>query len=108
MPEQENDYAVVIGLNDYPQFGSQGRPLAGAIADAQRFTDWLCDTDTGGGLPAANCKKILSVPDPLGPNKLVIDLALGSVITDARAAGGGRRLYFYFSGHGQARSAQDV
>jgi hypothetical protein len=108
MPEQANDYAVVIGLNDYPQFGSQGRPLAGAIADAERFTDWLCDTDTGGGLPAANCKKILSVPEPLGPNKLVIDLALGSVITDARAAGGGRRLYFYFSGHGQARSAHDV
>ena len=103
MPEHANDYAVVIGLNDYPQFGSQGRPLDGAIQDAERFARWLGDTDTGGGLPADNCKKILSVADPLGPNKLVIDLALGSIITAAREAGGGRRLYFYFSGHGQAK-----
>jgi hypothetical protein len=108
MPEQANDYAVVIGLNDYPQFGSQGRPLLGAIEDAERFAGWLTDKDTGGGLPGDNCKKILSVADPLGPNKLVIDLALGSVITAARAAGGGRRLYFYFSGHGQAKSPHDV
>jgi len=108
MPEQPHDYAIVIGLNDYPQFGSQGRPLAGAIGDAERFATWLKDTDTGGGLPESNCMTILSTRDPLEPNQLVIDLALGSVITAAKAAGGGRRLYFYFSGHGQAKSAHDV
>ena len=102
MPEQPDDYAIVIGLNDYPQFGSQGRPLAGAIEDAERFATWLKDTKTGGGLPQDNCKEILSTPDPLAPNKLGIDLALGSLITQAKVAGGGRRLYFYFSGHGQA------
>ena len=108
MPEQPRDYAVVIGLNHYPKFGAAGRPLQGAIEDAERFSAWLRDTDTGGGLPAANCKTVLSVADPLGPSKLAIDEALAWVITDARAAGGGRRLYFYFSGHGQAKSAHDV
>jgi hypothetical protein len=108
MPEQPTDYAVVIGLNDYPLFGSQGRPLEGAIGDAERFAKWLKDTDTGGGLSDDHCKVILSTPDPLAPDRYPIDLALGSVIERARAAGGGRRLYFYFSGHGQARSPEDV
>jgi hypothetical protein len=108
MPEQSLDYAVVIGLNDYPDFGSQGRPLEGAIEDAERFANWLKDTGTGGGLPDDNCKLILSTPDPLGPTKWPIDQAFGDVIRAARAAGGGRRLYFYFSGHGQAKSAHDV
>jgi Caspase domain len=108
MPEEASDYAVVVGLNDYPQFGAQGRPLAGAIEDAKRFAAWLKDTRTGGGLPEANCAAILSVPDPLAPDRLAIDRALDSVMTRAAAQGGGRRLYFYFSGHGQAKSAMDV
>jgi hypothetical protein len=108
MPEQPLDFAVVIGLNDYPDFGSQGRPLEGAIEDAERFATWLKDTGTGGGLPEDNCKLIVSTPDPLGPTKWPIDQAFGDVIRTARAAGGGRRLYFYFSGHGQARSVHDV
>jgi Caspase domain len=108
MPERPDDYAIVIGLNDYPQFGSQGRPLAGAIEDAERFATWLKDTNTGGGLPQDNCREILSTPDPLAPDKLGIDLALGSLITRAKAEEGGRRLYFYFSGHGQAKSPHDV
>lgn len=106
--EQPLDYAVVVGLNDYPQFGSQGRPLKGAIEDATRFAKWLKDTAVGGGLPEKNCKEVLSTADPLGPNKLAVDLAIGSVISEARAAGGGRRLYFYFSGHGQARGPTNV
>ena len=106
--EQPLDYAVVVGLNDYPEFGSQGRPLKGAIEDATRFAKWLKDTTVGGGMPERNCKEVLSTADPLGPNKLAIDLAIKSAITEARAAGGGRRLYFYFSGHGQARSPTNV
>lgn len=109
MPEQPIDYAVVVGLNDYPRFGSQGRPLQGAIEDAERFASWLKDKDTGGGLPDDNCKLVLSSPDPLEPkSKWPIDQAFGEVIDAATAAGGGRRLYFYFSGHGQARSVHDV
>jgi hypothetical protein len=106
--EQPLDFAVVVGLDDYPNFGSQGRPLKGAIEDARRFAKWLKNTTVGGGLPEKNCKEVLSVADPLGPNKTAVDVALGSVITAAREAGGGRRLYFYFSGHGQARSPTNV
>jgi hypothetical protein len=108
LPEQPDDYALVIGLNDYPEFGSQGRPLAGAIEDAERFATWLKDAKTGGGLPGDNCREILSTPNPLAPNKLGIDLALSSLIKRATDAGGGRRLYFYYSGHGQAKSPHDV
>ena len=106
--EQPLDFAVVVGLDDYPNFGSQGRPLKGAIADATRFAKWLKDTNTGGGLPERNCKEVLSTANPLGPNQLAVDLAVESAITEARKAGGGRRLYFYFSGHGQARDQTDV
>lgn len=108
MPEQLADYAVVIGLNDYPKFGSQGRPLEGAIEDAKRFATWVSDSETGGGVPAANCELILSTPDPLTPSKFAIDEALAKVKTAGEAAGDARRLYFYFSGHGQAKGPQDV
>ena len=64
--EQPLDFAVVVGLDDYPNFGSQGRPLKGAIADATRFAKWLKDTNTGGGLPERNCKEVLSTANPLG------------------------------------------
>lgn len=108
MPEQPRDYAIVIGLNDYPKFGSGGRPLAGAIEDATRFAKWLTDKTIGGGLPDQNCHLITSTPDPLGPSQRVIDDAIDAVMTAAAASGGGRRLYLYFSGHGQARSPDDV
>jgi hypothetical protein len=108
MAEQPLDFAVVIGLNDYPSFGASGRPLDGAIHDAERVADWLTNADTGGGLPDGNCKLITSTAEPLYPDQGVIDDAYGAVRDAARAAGGGRRLYFYFSGHGQAKSANDV
>jgi hypothetical protein len=107
VPEQPQDYAIVIGLNDYPSFGARGRPLEGAIEDAARFARWLTDREVGGGLPDANCKLIRSTADPLGPRREAIDMALDQVLTSADMTGG-RRLYFYFSGHGQARSAADV
>jgi hypothetical protein len=107
MAEQPHDYAVVIGLNDYPTFGARGRPLAGAIEDAGRVARWLTDKEVGGGLPDANCRLIQSTPEPLSPTREVIDFALGSIFSRAEA-GGGRRFYLYFSGHGQAKSPLDT
>ncbi len=107
MHEQPHDYALVIGLNDYPGFGSRGRPLAGAIGDAERFAAWLTNTELGGGLPEGNCTLLRSTADPLGPSQHIIDLELGALLKRARIAGG-RRLYFYFSGHGQAWSSTNV
>lgn len=108
MPEQPHDYAVVVGLNDYPRFGSSGRSLEGAVEDAKRFAGWLEDSATGGGLPKENCKLVTSTPEPLSPTQSGIDEAIELVWGTAEKNGGARRLYFYFSGHGQAKKSQDV
>jgi hypothetical protein len=99
---------LVIGLNDYPHFGSGGRSLQGAINDAEKFAAWLTDVDTGGGLPKKNCTLVTSKRRPLGPTQHKIDDALEKIKGKAAKAGGGRRLYFYFSGHGAARSTEDL
>jgi Caspase domain len=107
MPREPNDYALVIGLNHYPQFGAKGRPLEGAIKDAERFARWLKNDIVGGGLDGDHCELILSTLTPLQPRKEAIDDALSRIWKRALEQGG-RRLYFYFSGHGQARSSDDV
>lgn len=97
---QAQDYALVIGVNDYPRYGKNGRDLKGAVPDAKRFAAWLTNRDTGGGLPDANCKRVTSTNTPLEPTQTVIDTALEDIWTAARA-NCGRRFYFFFSGHGQ-------
>ena len=42
---------------DYPDYGAR-RKLNGAVRDAERFAEWLCDKNIGGGLVQANCKLI--------------------------------------------------
>jgi uncharacterized caspase-like protein len=98
MPQNELDFALVVGINDYPRY----RPLAGAVSDAHKFAQWVTDQETGGGLPQDNCKLVLSTPDPLQPEHTDIDDALDAILRTARS--GGRRFYFYFSGHGLSRS----
>lgn len=100
MPDQINDYALVVGINDYPDYES----LNGAIADAEDFERWLLDRHAGGGVPRDNCRIVISSKDPLKPIHDDIDEALEEIWTrlgDNR----GRRFYLYFSGHGLSRSA---
>jgi len=115
MPVERDDYALVVGINDYPKYGKEGRPLRGAISDAQSFRDWLVDKKTGGGLPDDNCKLIVSsmlTVDPPQPRKTRVDDVLGELwdAVRARVASGNppRRFYLYFSGHGQAQLNEDV
>src|SRR4051812_11535992 len=107
MIQQAKHYALVVGINDYPNYGSLGRPLKGAVADAQRFAKWLCDTNEGGGLPDENCKVVVSSSAPLGPVQNEIDAELEEIWKQARQSGG-ERFYFYFSGHGQSAQADNV
>ncbi len=88
------DYALVIGVNDYPKV----RSLQGAIADARAFADWLASAD-GGRLPGANVRTIVSTQEPLAPIGHEINDALEDILERANKTGG-RRFYFYFSGHG--------
>lgn len=88
------DYALVIGVNDYPGL----RSLRGAIADARAFAAWLIDTD-GGGLRREHVHEIVSTGQPLAPVGQEINDALEDIFLHAKQSGG-RRFYFYFSGHG--------
>src|SRR5437667_152753 len=98
--KQPNDYAIVIGIDDYPGY----RPLKGAISDAQEFAEWLCDDTQGGGLPSDNCKTVYSTPDPLIPLQAQVDEAFVGVFSAIPKGKLARRLYVYFSGHGTAES----
>lgn len=89
------DFGVVVGIEDYPYF----RSLHGAASDARAFHAWLCDA-RGGGLDPCNVRLVLSDPEQETPAQDEIDRELVAMLTAAKAGGGGRRLYFYFSGHG--------
>jgi uncharacterized caspase-like protein len=94
MPLNPDDYALVVGINDYPAF----KPLRGAIEDAKGFEKWLLD-NAGGGLPKDHCKLVVSQPQPVRPIHDDIDNALEDLWKQLRE-GRGRRFYLYFSGHG--------
>ena len=100
MTKQADDYALVVGINDYPNY----RSLEGAIADAEDFARWLLDDVTGGGVPEANLRKVLSEKNPIKPIQDTIDEALDEIWV-AMGANRGRRFYLYFSGHGLGRTA---
>jgi len=115
-PVNPRDYAVVVGIDHYPDF----RCLRGATADARDFASWLLDP-LGGGLPPGNCKIILSADypgcppqtahgdeevEPRRPVQDDIDRAFRAIFRQLDAgAVTGRRLYVYFSGHGLGRDA---
>jgi uncharacterized caspase-like protein len=99
------DYAIVIGINHYPQV----QPLLqSAEEDALRFADWLLDPE-GGGLEPENVRLLVgqkfeaenqnAVPMECKPHQLTVDGVLQALQADQRERVG-RRLYFYFSGHG--------
>jgi hypothetical protein len=89
------DFGLVIGVDHYPRF----RPLQGAVADATRFHEWLCDGD-GGGMDPQFARLVRSQPNPISPLQDEVDEKLVELIAAADGIGGGRRLYFHFSGHG--------
>lgn len=104
--QRQHDFALVIGVDHYPRFQS----LRGAAADAAAFHGWVCEAD-GGAVDPARARLIVSTPNPATPVQEQIDEALLELIAAADAVGGGRRLYFYFSGHGAMspdESADDV
>jgi hypothetical protein len=102
-------YAIVIGIDGY----SQLLRLRASARDAGKFALWL-QSDDGGGLPPENIQQILSPPNlPLEtpmearPVAYQIDEAL---IRLGLLKGGriGKRLYFYFAGHGFGPEFDDI
>jgi hypothetical protein len=107
--DQPKDYAIVVGIDAYPRYGAKGKNLKGAVRDAENFHQWLLDTETGGGLAPENTRLITSAAgDPMALTQITVDLALDDLWQKARDAGGGRRFYFFFSGHGQSVVGADA
>jgi hypothetical protein len=105
-PPRSVDFGLVVGVDHYPRF----RSLRGAVADATRFHDWLVEPD-GGGVAPERARLVVSSPNPAAPLQDEVDERLLEIVMAADALGGGRRLYFHFSGHGAGspdESGEDV
>ncbi len=106
VPRRTVDFGLVVGVDHYPRF----RSLHGAVADATAFHEWLCHRD-GGGVEPRHPRLIVSRPQPIAPLQDEVDENLVAIVQAADAIGGGRRLYFHFSGHGASspdESCEDV
>ena len=98
----DNDYALIIGVNDYTPTPAEGglRRLRGAVPDATEFNNWILSS-TGGNIPPGNCKTITSTNNPDKPLQDHIDEEFVNIQSLVEGKNGeARRLYFYFSGHG--------
>ena len=97
----KNDYALVIGIDDYVQGHSSGglRKLNGANGDATDIALWL--TEEARIVDRKNCHLITSTGTPLGPLRDRIESDLQELINDASHDPlSNNRLFFYFAGHG--------
>jgi uncharacterized caspase-like protein len=99
--QNPNDWAIVVGIGNYPIFGD----LGGSVNDAEAFYDWLV---LEAGVPQAQIEKITSNgapvvnPSKAKPNVIEV-LEAFSKIKEKGENGNqftGRRLYVYLSGHG--------
>jgi len=106
----KDDFAIVIGIDTYPAL----RRLRAAVKDSGRFLEWLTSPE-GGDVPPDNIRLIQSPTknsaDPLAtdtrPLQGEVDQALRDFGVDNRQRIG-RRLYFYFAGHGLGTTFEDV
>ncbi|MBI4333238.1 MAG: caspase family protein [Chloroflexi bacterium] len=102
----DNDYAVVVGVNRYPN-----EPLSdldGPENDALEFKDYLT-SPAGGAVPDQNIRLILSrnFPSPgsglsARPMTAEVDSAFEDIIVGLPSQAGARRLYIFLAGHGIA------
>lgn len=103
MKHAPDDYALVIGINDYPNWNDGAKSLNGAVPDAEAFRDWLI-ADDGGGLIEEHVKLIVSSENPAAPRQYAIDDAFRDIRIRSKVSGRRRRFYFYFSGHGHIKA----
>ncbi|MDQ3749882.1 MAG: caspase family protein [Acidobacteriota bacterium] len=121
MPQNDKDYAVVIGIKDYPAFDTDN-PLTGPENDARAFHDWLISAD-GGDVPSANVELIISskfgppFADAKSARPIVNEIQIAfenlqDIAARNEATGDGyrvgRRLYIYMSGHGFAPTFEET
>lgn len=94
-----DDCAIVVAMGNYQEL----TPLRGPAPDAVKFCTWLREK---GGLKDTNIKLI--VDDALGkPGNNEIEKAVDDLEVRLKKRKG-RRLYFYFAGHGLAPEFNEV
>jgi hypothetical protein len=104
------DYAIVIGVT-YPSGTLSG--LRGTLKDAAAFVEWL-KSPRGGNVPKDNIRVVSSPPRAQSsartarPIQEEIDEALEDVGVSLSRKPVGRRLYFYFTGHGFGGDPDDI
>lgn len=106
-----DDWALVVGINNYPKAGVD--PLVGAVGDARRFKEWVTSPRGGNITDPARVTMLTNPPDaanPATPDFSEIHkyfIGLRSLIRNRGEPG--RRLYIFLSGHGiSAQGAQDA
>ncbi len=62
-----DDWAVVVGIQSYPAFETDGSRLSGPDNDARAFRDWLVNKDRG-AVPEDHVKLITSADFKSDPN----------------------------------------
>ena len=105
LSENKDDYALVIGIDDYPMI--EGASLQNARKDAESVYKWLTKQ---GGVPLENAHLLQSAAngEDSTPQKQQIDRAYKQIFDSAEAKGQARRLYVYFAGHGVSQEVSHV
>ena len=100
-----DDFAIVVGIGRYSRFS---QPLQSPDNDASEIYNWLVDSEKGGFVPPSNIDLIKSSDypapesDDVADRPMVRDIsdAFTNLISKSQEGRVGRRIYFYFSGHG--------
>lgn len=102
MPPLTDHFAIAVGIDTYPSL----RPLRSSVSDATQFLEWVTDPD-GGNVPNSNTNvRLIRSPEdiPADPfDARPVQSEIDRALRDFGALGGqrvGKRLYFYFAGHG--------
>lgn len=100
----EEHYAIVVGINTYPDLGNLNAP----VADAEAFYAWLRKPD-GGNLQAQNIRLLRTTDFPVAeppvadkahpiPNE--IDVLFQPLVMQGTQGRVGERIYIFMAGHG--------
>lgn len=108
MPPITDHYGIAVGIDTYPSL----RRLTSSVRDATKFCEWLTDED-GGNVDTKNVTLVRS-PDDTAADRFDAKPAQDQIDRALRDFGAelgtriGKRLYFYFAGHGFGPSFDEV
>jgi hypothetical protein len=108
VPPITDHYGIAVGIDTYPSL----RRLTSSVGDATKFCEWLTDPE-GGNIHPDNVKLVPSPQSGAGDrfDAKPIQDEIDRVLRDFGAELGrriGKRLYFYFAGHGFGPSFDEV